>query len=251
MTWSITELARMAGITARALRHYDEIGLLRPDRVGANGYRYYERAQLLRLQEILLMRELDLDLPTIAKVLDGEHDRLATLRAHHGRLLAERDRMDRLVHTVEASIAELEGGSAVEAEQLFDGFEFTAARIVELEAEFGEHGPAEFAELKANTANWTAEDFLAAQSEADLGERRLLALMLSGAPADDPKVLDLMAEDYAAQSRLVTPSRDSYVKLAQAFATAPQLRAHLDRKHPKLAEYMRDAMIAYAENRLT
>jgi MerR family transcriptional regulator, thiopeptide resistance regulator len=68
MSWSITELARMSGVTARALRHYDDVGLLPPARVGANGYRWYEREQLLRLQEILLMRQLDMDLPTIARI---------------------------------------------------------------------------------------------------------------------------------------------------------------------------------------
>lgn len=39
MSWSITELARMSGVTARALRHYDDVGLLRPASIGANGYR--------------------------------------------------------------------------------------------------------------------------------------------------------------------------------------------------------------------
>lgn len=59
MSWSIQQVARVPGVTARTLRYYDEIGLLRPADVGANGYRYYDREQLLRLQQILLLRELD------------------------------------------------------------------------------------------------------------------------------------------------------------------------------------------------
>jgi hypothetical protein len=49
MAWPIAELARMSGVTARTLRHYDEIGLLPPARIGSNGHRYYEERQLLRL----------------------------------------------------------------------------------------------------------------------------------------------------------------------------------------------------------
>lgn len=53
MDWSIQDVARMAGTTSRALRHYDDIGLLKPSRVGGNGYRYYNGATLLQLQRIL------------------------------------------------------------------------------------------------------------------------------------------------------------------------------------------------------
>ncbi|MFI1257366.1 MerR family transcriptional regulator, partial [Streptomyces netropsis] len=65
MAWSIADVARMSGVTSRTLRHYDEIGLLPPAWIGSNGHRYYEEADLLRLQQILLMRELDLGLREI------------------------------------------------------------------------------------------------------------------------------------------------------------------------------------------
>lgn len=79
MAWSIAEVARMSRVTSRTLRHYDDIGLLRPAYVGSNGYRYYAREQLLRLQEILLMRELGLGLDVIGQVLDGQQHRVAAL----------------------------------------------------------------------------------------------------------------------------------------------------------------------------
>jgi hypothetical protein len=69
MRWSIQQVARMSGVTARTLRHYDHLGLLRPAWVGAHGYRYYEQGEVLRLQQILLLRELGVDLPTIAAVV--------------------------------------------------------------------------------------------------------------------------------------------------------------------------------------
>jgi len=52
--WSIQDVARSAGTTSRTLRHYDDIGLLPPSRVGGNGYRYYDEDALVRLQRILL-----------------------------------------------------------------------------------------------------------------------------------------------------------------------------------------------------
>ena len=60
---SIQDIARLAGTTSRTLRHYDDIGLLEPSRIGANGYRYYDQHALVRLQRILLLRDLGLGLP--------------------------------------------------------------------------------------------------------------------------------------------------------------------------------------------
>ena len=120
MSWSIQQVARVSGVTARTLRYYDEIGLLRPARVGAGGYRYYEREQLLRLQQILLLRDLGLDLATIGGVVDAERDPLEALRRHHQRLLDERGRLDRQAGTVAATIEHLEDGSDMPAEDLFE-----------------------------------------------------------------------------------------------------------------------------------
>ncbi len=81
MAWSIVEVARMSGVTSRTLRHYDEIGLLAPAGVAANGYRYYEQDQLLRLQQILVLRELDLGLSEIAAIVNQQRDPIAALAA--------------------------------------------------------------------------------------------------------------------------------------------------------------------------
>lgn len=130
MAWSIAEVARMSKVTSRTLRHYDEIGLLPPAWIGSNGHRYYEEADLLRLQQILLMRELDLGLREIQGVLDSQLDQVAVLREHHQRLLAERDRLETLARTVGRTIAELEEGKDKghmtkinKPENLFEGFQ--------------------------------------------------------------------------------------------------------------------------------
>ena len=70
--WSIQQIAKLAGTTSRTLRHYDDIGLLPPSSVGHNGYRHYDRDALVRLQRILLLRDLGLGLPQIGEVLARE-----------------------------------------------------------------------------------------------------------------------------------------------------------------------------------
>jgi MerR family transcriptional regulator, thiopeptide resistance regulator len=254
VSWSIQQVARLSGVTARTLRHYDEIGLLRPARVGANGYRYYEQEQLLRLQEILLLRELDLDLDAIAAVVDGVRDRVEALRAHQQRLLAERGRLDRLARTVAATIAHLEEGTAMPVEELFEGFRFTRETIAELEALAVQRScqPVQpyFDELRRRTADWTDEQFRQFERDGAEIELRLLALLREGVATDDPAVFAVLDDDVAAQRRLLPLDRDEYARLGQAFAALPELRAHLDARDPRLAEYMRDAMVAYAAARM-
>src|SRR6478735_9796685 len=104
MTWPIAEVARMSGVTARTLRHYDEIGLLPPARIGTNGHRRYEERQLLLLQQILVLRELGVGLPELSRILSEQVDEVDALRGHHRRLLAERDRLDALAGTVSRTI---------------------------------------------------------------------------------------------------------------------------------------------------
>ena len=67
--FTVKQLSKIAGITPRTLRYYDRIGLLKPSRVGTNGYRYYDGQALLKLQQILLYRELDLPLERISEIL--------------------------------------------------------------------------------------------------------------------------------------------------------------------------------------
>lgn len=240
----------MSGVTARTLRHYDEIGLLHPARVGANGYRYYEPDQLLRLQQIRLLRELGLDLATIAAVVDGEHDRIEALRDHHRRLLEERTRLNRLARTVASTITHLERGTDMPAEELFEGFRFTRETITNLEAlatsGTGEQEQPFFEEIRRRTQEWTAEDFSQVERDGADIERRLLALMRGGVASDDSSVFAVMDDDLTAQRKIWSPDRDSYAALGEAFATTPELRAHLDAQDPRLAGYMRDAMVAYA-----
>src|SRR5688572_26896539 len=101
-TVDISQAARLSGVSSRTLRHYGDIGLLEPAWTAANGRRYYGQAELLRLQHILVLRELGTDLPRIASIVDAPDPETVTahLRDHLAALVAERDRVARLATTV-------------------------------------------------------------------------------------------------------------------------------------------------------
>jgi DNA-binding transcriptional MerR regulator len=150
MEWSIVEIARLAGTTSRTLRHYGDVGLLEPSRVGSNGYRYYDERALLQLQRILLLRQLGLGIPAIGEVLAGQSDSSAALGAHLAWLEQEKHRLDRQIASVENTLRELKAGKPLMAEQMFDGFDHTQYRA-EVEATWGE------AAYRASDAWWRAK----------------------------------------------------------------------------------------------
>src|SRR6476620_631623 len=117
--WSIQDVARLAGTTSRTLRHYDDIGLLKPSRVGGNGYRYYDGAALLQLQRILLLRELGLGLPAIAEVFQRHADPVAALTRHLEWLGKEQQRLARQAQSVRQTIETVRTGGQLMAENMF------------------------------------------------------------------------------------------------------------------------------------
>src|SRR5262245_17201851 len=95
---TVKQVAKISGVSVRALHHYDQVGLLKPALIGENRYRYYGREELLRLQQILIHRELGIPLTEIRAILDDPRfDRRKALREQRARLLAEAERYAELV----------------------------------------------------------------------------------------------------------------------------------------------------------
>jgi DNA-binding transcriptional MerR regulator len=128
--YPISTVARLTGTTSRTLRHYGDIGLLAPSRVGTNGYRYYDSAALVRLQRILLLRSLGLPLPAIGEVMaDTRAEAPASaLRAHLQVLRGEQERLDRQITAVLTTVEALERGEEPMPEDMFNGFDHTRYR---------------------------------------------------------------------------------------------------------------------------
>ncbi|GIH47129.1 DNA-binding transcriptional regulator, MerR family [Microbispora rosea] len=255
MAWSIAQVAQMSGVTSRTLRHYDEIGLLLPARVGGNGYRYYEENQLLRLQQVLVLRELGLGLAEIKEIVERHTDPIAALREHHQRVLAERDRLDEVARMVERTIAELqqnEGKTTMSKisrpENLFEGFD--GARYA---ADARERWPEQWQQSgqKELLASRTPQELEQMQREATAGMIRMAEHMLAGTPVDAPQVFAELDVHYRHLSESWTPTAAQYLHLARMQAQEEQFRANYERVAEGLAEYMCDAMTAYAHARLS
>ncbi|WP_104181489.1 MerR family transcriptional regulator [Arthrobacter sp. B0490] len=130
MDYPISAVARLAGTTSRTLRHYGDIGLLPPSRVGTNGYRYYDPDALVRLQRILLLRSLGMPLPAIGEVLDDPRAEApaSALRVHLDFLRGEQQRLDRQITAVLTTVEALERGEEPMPKDMFDGFDHTRYR---------------------------------------------------------------------------------------------------------------------------
>jgi DNA-binding transcriptional MerR regulator len=125
-TYLVSEVARIAGVSVRTLHHYDDIGLLVPKARTEAGYRVYDEDALLRLQQILLGRELGLALEDVRRSLDDPgFDHRRALLAQRRQLQARARRADEMIRAVDAALAMLGDGSggSMDAKQLFDGFD--------------------------------------------------------------------------------------------------------------------------------
>ncbi|WP_250442838.1 MerR family transcriptional regulator [Actinotalea sp. C106] len=252
-TWAIDEVSRLSGVTSRTLRHYDAIGLLAPAGVAAGGRRLYGHAELLRLQQILVLRELDVPLSRIAEALDasvttrdGQRDasahRAAVLREHHARLVAERDRFDRLARTVASTLESLEGSHGMTAKDLYAGFD-NSQYDAEARERWGD------AEVDRSHRAWErlGPDGQAAhhRETQEIGEG-LAACLRAGRPAGDDGVQRLVARHHAQISTFWTPTPQAYRGLGQMYVDDPRFTATYDAFAPGLAVYLRDAIEAYA-----
>ena len=125
MAFTVGELSRLTGVTVRALHHYDEIGLVRPSQRSAAGYRIYSDGDVLRLQQVLVFRELGVPLDAIGTAIDEASDRAALLRKHRRELAEKRTRIDAMLAAVDAALGALEKGKTmqpVDVKKMFDGF---------------------------------------------------------------------------------------------------------------------------------
>ena len=121
--FTVNQLSKIASITPRTLHYYDEIGLLKPTTVGDNGYRYYGEDALLRLQQIMFYRELDISLEDIKKIMGRRNfDVLSALVTHKAQLEKRISRLENLIETVDNTIDHMKGKKEMSKKQLFEAF---------------------------------------------------------------------------------------------------------------------------------
>lgn len=253
--YTVKQVAKLSGVSVRTLHHYDEVGLLKPACVGANGYRYYGREELLRLQQILFHRELGFSLEEIGRVLDaGDFDRVAALKAHRTKLEAERKRYGKLIRTIDDTLAALEGATTMDDKAMYKGFD--PEKQAEYDAwivdRYGEPGKKAIEASRALHATWSQADFDASEAEIKSIEEGYAAALKSGLPADCTTVQDLTRRLHGWVSHSWTEplNQAAFASLGHQYEEHPVFRERYEAKAVGLTEYLATAVRVFAEREL-
>ena len=245
--FTVKQLSKLAGVTPRTLHHYDQIGLLKPTRVGENGYRYYGEDALLRLQQILLYRELDLPLDDIKKIVGRrDFDVLGALQSHKEALQKQVTRLNRLLVTVDNTIQHLKGEKPMSNQGLFEGFSEEQQEKYALEAE-QMYDPET---VRASNRKW--KSYSAAKKESIMAEGNVIYTdMIAAMPkgAASPAVQTIVERWRKHMDYFWTPKLEQLLPLAEGYVDDPRFKANFDKMNPALAEFMRDAVTVYVKAR--
>ncbi len=242
---TVKQLSKLAGVTPRTLHHYDEIGLLKPSRVGQNGYRYYGEESLLRLQQILFYRELGLPLEDIKKIVGRrDFDVMGALRSHKEALQKQVERLNRLIHTVDNTINHLKGQIIMSNKAYFEGFSEEEQERYAAEAEelYGAES------VRASMNKWKAysvEEKKRILEEGSKNYTDMIAAMPKG--PDSPEAQAIVERWRKHMDYFWTPNLDQLLALANGYHDDPRFRATFDKMHPELAGFMKEAVQVYVE----
>jgi DNA-binding transcriptional MerR regulator len=251
VAYTVRQLARMAGVSVRTLHHYDSIALLEAGSRTAAGYRLYGEPELLRLQQILFYRELDMPLEKIGSALDRPgFDPVAALEGHR-RLLAEKaERIARLIQTVDRTIGRLKGENMLSDQELYEGFsqeEIDAIKKESLER-WGETEA--FKQSQGRVARMTKEQWKEVRAEGEAVDGDAAEALARGSAPDSPQVESIMERKFRHLCHFYEPSLEMFEGLGRMYVEDPRFRAHYEERRPGLAEFMRAAMAAYAARRV-
>jgi DNA-binding transcriptional MerR regulator len=245
----VKQVAEAAGISIRTLHHYDEIGLLKPAEIGENGYRYYDKPQMLRLQQILFYREIGFSLAAIGPILDDPgFDPVDALRGHRSALEGEIGRYRDLIRTIDRTIESLERKTEMEDNELYRGIspEKRARWDREIEERFGQCNSEALEQSRSRLSAMTAAEAASFKAEIDALHKEMAELADNGAESGSGEVQAVIARHYGWVCKSWTPDAKSYEGLGRFYVESAEFRAMFDEIRPGLAEYFAEAMAAYA-----
>lgn len=249
MEYTVQKLGKMAGISTRTLRYYDEIGILKPARINSSGYRIYGEAEVNKLQQILFYRELGVSLEKIKDIIySPSFDSINALREHREKLLEKRKQLDILIDNVEKTIAASEGRITMTDNEKFEGFK--QKLIDENEKKYGKEVREKYGDEQVEKSNkklksMTKEQYEKAEKLSSDILKTLKEAYKTGDPAGElaqktadmhKQWLDLFWDSY---------SKEAHAGLAQMYVDDERFRAYYDKDQPGLAAFLRDAILVY------
>jgi MerR family transcriptional regulator, thiopeptide resistance regulator len=241
--FTVKQISRLAHITPRTLHYYDEIGLFKPSLVGENGYRYYAEDSLLRLQTILLYRELDLPIQEIKKILESSDFEVKNALESHKLLIHQRIlHLQHLAQTVDDTLSHLQGEKTMSPKQLFA--EFNAEEQDKMEQEAMQMYDPET--VKASSAKW--------KKYSDAEKKRIFAegnavytdfiQAIPKGPAS-PEAQACVARWREHMDYFWTPNEAQLLGLAEGYNNDLRFKVNFDQMHPDLAAFVLEAVKVY------
>ncbi|MBK9125913.1 MAG: MerR family transcriptional regulator [Chloroflexi bacterium] len=246
--YTVKQVAELAGVSVRTLHHYDQIGLLKPTQIGANGYRYYDDDALLRLQQILFYRELGLELAQINDVLNSpDFDVLSALKAHRTALIERGRRINELLDTIDDTIKHLSGETDMSRAKLFKGFSDEQQKQYEREARLQWDPQIVNSSIK-RWNNYTQQERDAIADEGNAVYSAIADAIDAGLTAESDEVQALMRRWHQHIRYFYEPTLEILRGLGEGYNTHPDFIANFARVHPQLAGFMRTAINQYVDD---
>jgi DNA-binding transcriptional MerR regulator len=245
MIYTIKDIADLANVTTRTIRYYDEIGLLPPSSIGENGYRNYDYESLLRLQQILFFRELEVPLKEIELIMNRpDFSPLEALGKHRNSLQSKAERIKKLINTIDLTIATIQGESTMTEEEYFEGFDET--QYEEETKERWGHTP-QYAESQKKWGSYSKGEKEAIKTKGGEITTRMVTTNPNASP-DDPIVQAAIGDYYAYLNKYFYKCEVGFLKgLADMWVADPRFAINYERIRIGGAEFVRDAVHIYCD----
>ncbi|MDF2801375.1 MAG: transcriptional regulator, MerR family [Anaerocolumna sp.] len=251
MEYTVLKLSRLAGVSTRTLRYYDEINLLSPCRINSSGYRIYGAEEVNRLQQILFYRELGVSLLDIKEILDSpSFHSMKALKEHHEKLLVKREQINSLIANVEKTIAMEEGIIIMKDRDKFEGFKKNL--VDENEAKYGEeirekYGNEVVNESNRKMMNLSREEYDTMEQLSNLVLVTLKEAYATGDPSGElaQKTAELHKEWLSYSWKEY--SKEAHAGLANMYVDDERFTAYYDKEQPGLAKFLRDAIVIFTK----
>ncbi|MGO0882032.1 MerR family transcriptional regulator [Clostridioides difficile] len=249
MEYTVQKLSKIAGISTRTLRYYDEIELLKPLKINSSGYRIYGQNEVNKLQQILFYRELGISLENIKNIINSPtFDSLSALKEHHNKLLAKRKQIDLLIENVTKTIALREGKYIMTDLEKFEGFKEKI--IDENEKNYGTEIREKYSEDVINQSNKK----LKSMSKKDYDDWQNLSAEIISKLKKAFETGDVSNEISQEVARLHhkwlsytwnTYSKEAHAALAEMYVADERFTSYYDKEQPGLAKFLRDSIVFY------
>lgn len=249
MTYTVNQLAKLAGISVRTLHYYDQVGLLKPAALRKNHYREYGEKELLLLQQILFFRELDFPVDEIKKIMSSpSFDMRLALRDHRTMIELKKKRLNGLLKTIDKTIRKLDMKQSLNEEDLkeaYDNFgEDTVKKYAEEVKQRWGHTEA-YKQSMERYAKTTKEDMEKYKKDADIFMKAVAGVADQGPTSE--AMQEKIAQHFDALRTWYEPNFEMYRGLAKMYVDDPRFTAYYEKYKPGLAKIFSEAMLYYAD----